>query len=99
MSSYNELLEENKKLKSEIQKLKKEIEELKSYISTADNKQRITSHSININSTLEEKIKLYRSLFYGRNDVFALRFDNKFKNKSGYKPYCINEGKLGICNK
>lgn len=100
MSSYNELLEENKQLKSEIYKLKKEIEELKSRISTSiDNKKQINNHSININSTLEEKIKLYRSLFYGRNDVFALRWDNDSKNTHGYKPDCIYEWKHGICNK
>jgi len=100
LSSYNELLEENKQLKSEIYKLKKEIEELKSRISTSiDNKKQINNHSININSTLEEKIKLYRSLFYGRNDVFALRWDNDSKNTHGYKPDCIYEWKHGICNK
>ncbi|AWK52541.1 restriction endonuclease subunit R [Clostridium beijerinckii] len=100
MSNYDELLDENKKLKFEIYTLRKEIEELKSNISTSiDNKKQINNHSININSTLEEKIKLYRSLFYGRCDVFALRFDNESKNKHGYKPYCMNEWKHGICNK
>lgn len=99
MNSYDELLEENKKLKSEIHKLRNEIEKLKSYIFTADNNKQINTHSININSTLEEKIKLYRSLFHGRNDVFALRWDNESKNTRGYKPYCINEWKHGLCNK
>lgn len=99
MNSYDELLEENKKLKSEIEQLKKEIESLKSHVSATDNKKQINSYSININSTLEEKIKLYRSLFHGRNDVFALRWDNESKNTRGYKPYCINEWKHGLCNK
>lgn len=99
MNSYDKLLEENLRLKSEIEKLKKEIAALKSQVSTPHNKKHINNLSININSTLEEKIKLYKSLFHGRNDVFALRFDNKSKNKSGYKPYCINEGKHGLCNK
>lgn len=99
MNSYDELLEENKKLKSEIHTLKNEIEKLKTYIFTADNNKQINVHSININSTLEEKIRLYRSLFHGRNDVFALRWDNESKNTHGYKPYCINEWKHGICNK
>lgn len=98
MNSYDKLLAENLKLKSEIDKLKKEITALKFQISTSNNKNKINNNLTNINSTIEEKIKLYRSLFYGRNDVFALRFDNKSKNKSGYKPYCINEGKHGICN-
>jgi len=100
LSNYDELLDENKKLKFEIYTLRKEIEELKSNISTSiDNKKQINNHSTNIKSTLEEKIKLYRSLFYGRCDVFALRFDNESKNKHGYKPYCMNEWKHGICNK
>lgn len=99
MNSYDELLEENKKLKSEIHTLRNEIEKLKSYIFTADNNKQINTHPININSALKEKINLYRSLFHGRNDVFALRWDNESKNTRGYKPYCINEWKHGLCNK
>src|SRR5699024_7228499 len=46
----------------------------------------------------EEKIKLYLSLFKGRREVFAKRWENR-KGRSGYSPVCHNEWKPGICKK
>lgn len=48
--------------------------------------------------TSEEKIALFRSLFRGREDVYAKRWQNK-AGKSGYSPHCANEWKYGICQK
>ena len=48
---------------------------------------------INRNSTAQEKINLYTSLFVGRQDVFALRWYNAKSNKSGYSPVCENKWK------
>lgn len=45
-----------------------------------------------------EKIRLFQSLFRGRTDVFALRWESK-AGKSGYSPACGNEWKTGICKK
>ena len=45
-----------------------------------------------------EKVRLFRSLFRGREDVFALRWQSK-SGKSGYSPACGNEWKPGICGK
>ncbi len=45
-----------------------------------------------------DKIDLFMSLFRGREDVFARRWENK-KGKSGYSPYCLNEWTPGICEK
>lgn len=53
---------------------------------------------INNTSTPEEKIMLFMSLFKGRNDVYAKRWENKV-GKAGYSPVCINEWKKWICNK
>ena len=50
------------------------------------------------NSTTQEKINLYTSLFVGRNDVFALRWYNAKSNKSGYSPVCENKWKIGKCD-
>ncbi len=44
------------------------------------------------------KIKLFRSLFRGRDDVYAKRWDNR-DGKFGYKPVCLNEWKSGSCRK
>jgi superfamily II DNA or RNA helicase len=49
-------------------------------------------------SSSEDKIKLYMSLFKGRDDVHAKRWQNK-EGKSGYSPVCINEWVKEICNK
>ena len=45
------------------------------------------------------KIALFRSLFHGRDDVFAKRWENRRTGKSGYAPVCANEWKPGICGK
>ena len=45
------------------------------------------------------KIKLFRSLFRGREDVFAKRWENSSKGKSGYALACGNEWVPGLCNK
>jgi len=54
--------------------------------------------SINRNSSPGDKIKLFTSLFKGREDVYAKRWQNK-NYVSGYSPVCLNEWKPGICNK
>ncbi|MGW8159982.1 MAG: TOTE conflict system archaeo-eukaryotic primase domain-containing protein [Desulfoprunum sp.] len=40
-----------------------------------------------------EKIRLFMSLFKGRDDVYARRWENKKKKTSGYSPSCLNEWK------
>lgn len=39
----------------------------------------------------EKKIALFKSLFIGREDVYAKRFYNQKTGKSGYVPACANE--------
>ncbi|MBO5320029.1 MAG: DEAD/DEAH box helicase family protein [Ruminococcus sp.] len=46
----------------------------------------------------EEKIILFRSLFRGREDVYALRYENPKNGKHGYTPVCENKWKPGICD-
>jgi len=55
--------------------------------------------SVNNQSSQEEKIKLFRSLFHGREDVFPRRFESVKTGKSGYSPVCQNEWVNGICQK
>jgi superfamily II DNA or RNA helicase len=54
---------------------------------------------VNNQSSQEEKIRLFRSLFKGRKDVFPRRFENSKTGKSGYAPVCRNEWQAGICQK
>ena len=45
------------------------------------------------------KIRLFMSLFKGREDVYAKRWENKKKAISGYSPICLNQWMVGVCNK
>ena len=49
-------------------------------------------------SSPQEKINLYKSLFVGRQDVFALRWFNAKSKKSGYSPVCANKWVVGKCD-
>lgn len=48
---------------------------------------------------MSELITLYRDLFYGRQDVFAVRWDNDKTGAHGYAPKCKNEWDRNICGK
>ncbi|MHB9001545.1 MAG: TOTE conflict system archaeo-eukaryotic primase domain-containing protein, partial [Thermoanaerobaculia bacterium] len=54
---------------------------------------------INHRSPASEKIALFRSLFCGRQDVWARRFESRRTGKSGYAPACMNEWVRGLCEK
>lgn len=49
--------------------------------------------------SLEEKVALFRSLFQGREDVFARRWFNPTTGKSGYQPACSREWNREFCDK
>ena len=56
---------------------------------------------INVNSTSDSisKISLFLSLFRGRKDVYARRWENENKGTSGYAPVCLNQWQPGVCGK
>ena len=45
------------------------------------------------------KIKLFRSLFRGREDVYPRRFESRKTGRAGYQPACANEWARGLCDK
>lgn len=49
--------------------------------------------------SLEEKVNLFRSLFQGREDVFARRWFSTTTGKSGYQPVCSREWNREYCDK
>ena len=55
--------------------------------------------NINGMSDPKEKIMLFRSLFKGRDDVYAKRWENIKKGTNGYTPCCLNEWKSELCRK
>ncbi len=47
----------------------------------------------------DEKVKLFRRLFRGREDVYPIRWESQQSGKTGYSPVCANEWRRGICEK
>jgi superfamily II DNA or RNA helicase len=83
--------------------LLKELALLRQQVLTRNTPTQLALHlqqsPINNQSSQEEKIRLFRSLFRGREDVFPRRFENTKTGKSGYAPVCRNEWAAGICQK
>ncbi|MGD8751632.1 MAG: DEAD/DEAH box helicase family protein [Anaerolineales bacterium] len=50
-------------------------------------------------SSEQEKIVLFKSLFRGREDVYPLRFESVKTGKTGYQPACGNEWISSVCYK
>jgi superfamily II DNA or RNA helicase/very-short-patch-repair endonuclease len=55
--------------------------------------------AVHARSPVEDKITLFRSLFRGRAEVYARRFENPRTGRTGYAPACGNEWLRGICAK
>lgn len=49
--------------------------------------------------SLEEKVTLFRTLFQGRDDVFARRWSSPSTGRSGYQPVCSREWNREFCDK
>jgi hypothetical protein len=47
----------------------------------------------------EQKIRLFRSLFRGRDDLFPRLWVNRKTGLNGYSPACANEWEPGLCGK
>jgi len=60
-----------------------------------------SEHNVTVTdvSSPSEKITLFRSLFRGRTDVYARRFESRKTGRSGYSPACANEWTRGLCDK
>ncbi len=109
---YQVLLIENSKLKEEIRTLKARLIIAEARYSgdhlfikkseverIAPQTAKISLSGMNKNADEGEKIRLFMSLFKGREDVYARRWENRKKGTSGYSPSCLNEWKPGLCVK
>jgi len=54
--------------------------------------------SLHAHSSSRDRILLFRSLFRGRDDVYAVRWESK-TGKSGCSPSCANEWRARVCEK
>jgi len=107
LSAYNALLAENRHLKQENTELKRRLEVQyanrdDASVSAGKEKLKIfvdTTASVNQASGGEEKIKLFMSLFRGREDIFARRWYSQNLKRSDYQPVCRNEWNTALCDK
>ena len=79
----------------------KELEEEKQQLLQRQktlNDQRIQTTPIVNQLHTDQKVLLFQSLFKGRTDIFANRWQNK-QGRSGYSVACHNEWQSGKCNK
>ena len=102
---YNELLLRYGELKAKNQKLEEENLRLRERlgITSVSEKHSETMQdvlpTVHKYSSSKAKIDLFRSLFKGREDVFAKRWQSVASGKSGYQPVCENEWAEGLCDK
>ncbi len=109
----DELRQENRLLKEQVDQLGAELNVLKSAkilskVSVSDLKVSTNlvpelTLKLEVNESTKElssreKIRLFRSLFRGREDVFAKRWESR-TGKSGYSPACSIEWNRQLCGK
>ena len=113
LEKYNFLLKEIDHLTKENRQLKDQLRLTKSELSrntaSAKNSEKCISGDETIDKTCFSdvdgksdtlsKIHLFRSLFKGRDDVYAKPWENKKKGTSGYSPVCLNQWQIGVCGK
>jgi hypothetical protein len=97
-ATVTRLQEEIAALENTLAERKRQLEQAQAVISL--NRQPVEAQpEINKHSSPETKIALFRSLFRGREDLYAKRFESKKTGKSGYQPVCKNEWLTGVCEK
>jgi len=94
---YQEFIAERARLLERIKELENENAELRKRLGEPVAPVLAASSAMQ-NMSLQEKINLFRSLFKGRNDVFARRWHSKTSGKAGYQPVCQNEW-TPLCDK
>lgn len=92
-------LEELARLKKENAYLKKLLSNMMHQREANESTESISEVRILTNRSLpQEKITLFQSLFKGRTDAYAVRWESK-NGKSGYMPACKHEWQKPLCEK
>ena len=95
-AKYEEALLRVKELEKENARLKRVLQEHRIAVDKDVNVPKPVPKKI---LSVEERVELFRSLFKGREDVYARRWYSKASGKSGYQPVCINEWNRHLCDK
>ena len=113
LEKYTVLLEKVKRLTKENSRLRAQLEleaseapeKTSEEINSVEKTPCVESITHNFKSVVDNtsdsitKIHLFMSLFKGRSDVYAKRWENKNKGTSGYSPVCLNQWQAGVCKK
>jgi len=84
---------------AEREALFQELTELKIQYQQQTLTEPIVAATVTQQSSSKDKVRLFRDLFKGRDDVYPKRWENSKTGKSGYSPVCSNEWKPNICEK
>jgi len=90
------LEDEKRRLTTKLDRLRRETD---SGLRVRENREAKAAGAVHHLSSPGEKIRLFRSLFRGREDVYPRRWENLKTGRSGYSPACRNEWVPGICDK
>lgn len=87
-------------MKDELEKLRNENQYLKQLLVKMMNRESSYEDSkiVSKKSSLEEKVSLFTSLFKGRTDIYASRWESQ-SGGNGYSPTCGLEWQKPICQK
>jgi len=113
LEKYNRLLVEVNRLKEENSQLENQLELTRSKLpqdsasaikpenNYCDHEPVKSDNFPDVNNTSDSftKVRLFMSLFKGRDDVYAKRWENKNNGKFGYSPVCLNQWQAGVCKK
>lgn len=67
-------------------------------LSTEEPTQSALPVALGVQATPADKVRLFRALFRGREDIFPTRFTSKKTGKAGYAPACANKFVRGVCD-
>lgn len=105
LEHVDRLTEENRRLKAklglqETQALRNTTQAIQmEYVPDGETNDVIPLADVCSTSDSTSKIRLFMSLFKGREDVYARRWENKNKGASGYAPVCLNQWQPWVCSK
>lgn len=98
--TYEELLEENARLRKRLRELEDEIARLKgaaampvparANIPSVSSVPEAKPQVVDREAEIRRRLDIFRGLFRGREDVFAQRFVSRSTGKAGYQPVCRN---------
>lgn len=93
------LATERETIEADLARLEGQRLEILSTVASSQGSSNLRPPSFGVHSSAGEKVALFRSLFAGRSDIYAVRWENTKNGRSGYAPACAHEWQRGICDK